>query len=178
MKKLFFILISATVLSSCAVKMPYTQALKDEYNLTDQSLKGVQFFVSSEVIMARSSSKGSTGTTDDGTIVSTSSKNQDRIIILPKTKCVLEETKTDGAVLIRFETGPGKFITFATRPNQAKGKYYLQAAWQQGVGGKIMYGDKEEYTVDAAYGDAYLMVKIKKSQRTKRKDRIVKGMKV
>ncbi len=178
MKQVIFILLASAVLTSCAVKMPYTKALKEEYNLTDQSLKGVQFFVSSEIILERSSSKGSSGTTTDGTIVSTSSKEQDRIIILPRTKCILEQTAEDGSVLIRFETGPGKYITFATRPNQAAGKYYFVAKWEAGKGGKINYGDEEEYYAKPSSGEAYLMVKIKKSQRTKRKDRVVKGMKV
>lgn len=178
MKQIFFILIASALLSSCAVKMPLTKALKEEYNLTNQSMKGVQYFVSSEIILQRSSSKGSSGTTDDGTIVSTSSKEQDRIIILPRTKCVLEQTKDNGEVLIRFETGNGKFITFATRPNQASGKYYFQAAWTQGKGGKINYGDDEEYFAKPSSGEAYLLVKVKKSNRTKRKDRVVKGMKV
>lgn len=178
MKQIFFILIASALLSSCAVKMPLTKALKEEYNLTNQSMKGVQYFVSSEIILQRSSSKGSSGTTDDGTIVSTSSQEQDRIIILPRTKCVLEQTKDNGEVLIRFETGNGKFITFATRPNQAAGKYYFQAAWTQGKGGKINYGDDEEYFAKPSSGEAYLLVKVKKSNRTKRKDRVVKGMKV
>ncbi len=178
MKRLFFALLGVAVLSSCAVKKPFTNALKEEYNLTDQSMKAVQFFVSSEIILERSSSKGSTGTTSDGTIVSTSSKNQDRILILPRTKCVLEKTSENGSVLIRFETGPGKYITFATRPNMDAGRFYFQAAWEKGKGGKIEYGDKEEYFATPSSGEAYLMVKVKKSQKTKRKDRVVKGMKV
>ena len=176
MKRIIFSLVALAILSSCAVKMPYTKALKEEYSLTDQSMKDVQFFVSSEIILERSSSKGSSGTTQDGTIVSTSSKEQDRIIILPRTKCVLEETADNGSVLIRFETGAGKYITFATRPNMDAGKYYFQADWQQK--GQINYGDKEQYTAKASSGNAYLLVKVKKSQRTKRKDRVVKGMKV
>jgi hypothetical protein len=178
MKRLFFVLVGVIILTSCAVKKPYTKALKEEYNLTDQNMKSVQFFVSSEIILERSSSKGSTGTTDDGTIVSTSSKESDRIIILPRTKCILDKTSESGAVLIRFETGPGKYITFATRPNMDAGRFYFQAEWEKGKGGKIIYGDGEEYYATATSGEAYLMVKVKNSQRTKRKDRVVKGMKV
>ncbi|MEJ6492543.1 MAG: lipoprotein [Flavobacteriales bacterium] len=178
MKRIIFSLVALAILSSCAVKMSFTKALKEEYNLTDQSMKDVQFFVSSEIILERSSSKGSSGTTQDGTIVSTSSKEQNRIIILPRTKCVLEETADNGAVLIRFETGAGKYITFATRPNMDAGKYYFQADWKQGKGGEIDYGDDEKYFATSSSGEAYLMVKVKKSNRTKRKDRVVKGMKV
>lgn len=178
MKHLLVIMVGVFLVSACAVKLPYTKALKEEYGLTDQTMKGVQFFVSSEIVLERSSSKGSSGTTDDGTIVSTNSKIQDQIIILPRTKCVLEKTAENGVVLIRFEPGQGKYITFATRPNMDAGKYYFQAAWEQGKGGKITYGEDEVYYATATSGEAYLMVKVKKSQRTKRKNRVVKGMKV
>lgn len=178
MKQFFLVGLTALLLGSCAVKMPYTNALKEEYNLTNQSLKDIQFFVSSEIILERSSSKGSSGTTQDGTIVSSSAKLQDRIIILPRTKGIIEKTMDDGSVIVRFEMGAGRHITFATRPNNAAGKYYFQANWAQGKGGKINYGVNEEYTVKPTSADPYLLVKVKKSNRVKRKDRVVKGMKV
>jgi hypothetical protein len=178
MKKFFLLLIVGMIVGSCAVKKPLTNALKEEYNLTDQSLKKVQFFVSSQIILERSSSKGSTGTNQDGTIVTTSSSNKDRILIQPRTKCVLESTQEDGTVIIRFEKGDGNIIAFATRPNMTNGKYYFQAKWEQGKGGKVTYGNKEEYYATSASGEAYLLVKIKKFQKNKRKDRVVKGMKV
>jgi hypothetical protein len=40
-----------------------------------------------------------------------------------------------------------------------------------------MYGN-EKYTVSSTAGSAFLMVRIKSLQKTKSKDRIVKGMKV
>lgn len=177
MKYLVLSLIAITILTSCGVKVPLTNAIKEEYNLTEQNMKQVQFFVSSEIILERSSQKGSSGTTTDGTLVNKSSKEQSRIIILPRTKCIFEQYGTKGEVLIRFEVGQGKYITFATRPNMDEGRLFLQANWEQGKGGKINYGN-EEYYATADSGNAHLMVKIKKSQRTKRKDRVVKGMKV
>lgn len=178
MKKLFFAILGLSILASCAVKVPMTKQIKDDYNLTNENMTKVQFFVSSEIILERSSQQGSATTNSDGTLVASSSKISDRIIILPRTKCVLEKVGDKGEVLIRFETGPGKSITFATRPNIEAGKYYFVADWQQGKGGKLTYGEKDEYFATAESGNAYLMVKVKKSQKNKRKDRVVKGMKV
>jgi hypothetical protein len=177
MKSLVFFTLIVIGLSSCGVKVPLTQAIKEEYNLTEQNMKKVQFFVSSEIILQRSSKKGSSGTTSDGTLVSQSANEQNRIIILPRTKCVFESYGDGKEVLIRFEVGAGKYITFATRPNMDNGKLYLQAKWEQGKGGKIEYGNEEYYATPES-GNAFLMVKIKKSQKTKRSDRVVKGMKV
>ena len=159
------------------MKVPLTKGLKEEYNLTAENMKNVQFYVSSQIVMERSSKNGSSGTNEDGTLVSSSNKIQDRILILPKTKCVFEKYNGENQVLIRFEIGEGKFITFATRPNMDNGKFYLQAQWDPAKGGKINYGN-DAYYATAISGDAYLMVKIKKSQKTKRKERVVKGMKV
>ncbi|MBU2020401.1 MAG: hypothetical protein KJ941_12205 [Bacteroidetes bacterium] len=176
MKSLIFIT-ALILLSSCAVKIPLTKAIKEEYNLTAQNMKQVQFYVSSQIVIQRSSEKGTSGTNSDGTLVSSKNNEQDRIIILPKTKCVFEKFGNENQVMIRFETGDGKFIAFATRPNMDNGKFYLLADWQPNKGGRLIYGN-EEYFATSISGDSFLMVKVKKSQSTKRKDRVVKGMKV
>jgi hypothetical protein len=180
MKRLFFALLGLFILASCAVKVPMTKQIQAEYNLSTENLakQKIQFFVSSEIILERSTQKGSSTTTTDGTLVTNSSKISDRIIILPKTKCVLDKVGDKGDFLIRFEVGPGRTLTFMTRPNMDAGKYYFVAEWQQGKGGKVVYGEKEEYFATAESGNAYLLVKVKKSQKNKRKDRVVKGMKV
>jgi hypothetical protein len=51
------------------------------------------------------------------------------------------------------------------------------ADWTQEKGGKLNYGN-EPYFATSTSGNAYLMVKRKNLQKTKRKDRVVKGMKV
>ena len=82
-----------------------------------------------------------------------------------------------GELIIRFETGVGKTLTFAARPGQQTSKYYLVADWSSQKGGELKYGN-ETYVTASSSGNAHLMVVLKKLQRTKRKDRIVKGMKV
>jgi hypothetical protein len=180
-KKTMKILIAFTALlivaSGCATKIPLTNTIKQEYNLNETNIKKVQFFVSSQIILERSSKEGNSGTTSDGTLVSSENQIKDRIIIMPRTKCIFEKYGDNNSVLIRFEVGDGKFITFATRPNMDAGKLYLQADWIQGNGGKITYGN-QEYFLTPESGNAFLLVKVKKSNRTKRKDRVVKGMKV
>ena len=78
---------------------------------------------------------------------------------------------------MRFEIGVGRTISFAVRQEGATAKYYLVADWDMNRGGEITYGN-ELYTVQSSAGNAYLMVLLKKLQKTKRKDRVVKGMKV
>ncbi len=173
-----FILLLGVVLYSCGTKVPYTNAIRDEYNLeTDKDLRKVQFYTSATIIFEKSKQTGSQGTTDGGSLVSSSSKEQERVIIPINTKCVFEGFGPNGEYILRFEPGLAKTITFSTRPNQANGKYYLVAEWEQNVGGKLTYGN-EKYTTSSSSGNAYLMVVLKKLQKVKRKDRVVKGMKV
>ena len=166
------------VLLSCGTKVPYTNEIRDEFGLdTDKQLRKVQFFTSATIILEKSKESGNQGTSDDGALVTNSSKTEDRVIIPINTKCVFDGFGPNGELALRFEVGVGKTVSFAMRPNMTSGKYYLVADWTQEKGGKLTYGN-ETYYASSASGNAYLMVVLKKLQKTKRKDRIVKGMKV
>lgn len=164
------------MLTGCGVKVAYTDALKEQYDLSPENLMKVQFYTSSVIILEKSSTSGNQTTGNDGALVSNTAKTQDRIIIPANTKCVFEKAGPNNEVIVRFEIGTGKTLSFATRPTQTSGKYWLVAEWKE-KGGSINYGN-ETYNVQSGGSSAYLMVVQKKLQRTKRKDRIVKGMKV
>ncbi len=176
MKYFAVVFVAVLALSSCGTQIAYTDALKDQYDLSPEALVKVQFFTSSVIILERSSVSGNQTTGDDGSLVSNTSKTQDRIIIPQKTKCIYEKTTDAGEIVVRFELGTGKTLKFAPRATQNNGKYYLVADWKSN-GGSLEYGN-ETYNVQTGGSSAYLQVKKKSFQRTKRKDRIVKGMKV
>lgn len=176
--KYTLLFIVGILLASCGTKVPYTNEIRDEFSLdSDKQLRKVQFFTSATIILEKSKSQEGQGTTDDGALVTSSSSEQDRVIIPVNTKCIFEGYGPNGELMLRFETGVGKTITFAVRANQASGKYYLVADWAPDKGGKLTYGN-ETYYANSSSGNAYLMVVLKKLQKTKRKDRVVKGMKV
>lgn len=177
MKYALLVFIGITLVS-CGTKVPYTNEIRDEFSLdSDKQLKKVQFYTSATIILEKSNSTGNQGTSDDGALVESSSKVQDRVIIPINTKGIFEGFGPNGEYLIRFEAGVGKQMNFALRPNQTSGKYYIVADWTQEKGGKITYGN-ETYYASSSSGNAYLNVILKKLQKTKRKDRVVKGMKV
>lgn len=164
--------------ASCGVKVPYTNDIRDEFGLdSEKEVKKVQFYTSGTVILEKSKSSGNQGTSESGALVTNSSKEEDRIIIPINTKCIFEGFGPNGELIIRFETGVAKTLTFAARPGQQTSKYYLVADWSSQKGGELKYGN-ETYVTASSSGNAHLMVVLKKLQRTKRKDRIVKGMKV
>jgi len=165
--KYSLLLFVGLILFSCGVKVPLTDQIKEEYNLNEQNMKKVQFYTSSTIILTKSKVSGSQGTSDDGALVSSKNSEQDRVIIYPNTKCIFDGFGPNNELNIRF----------AVRPNQNGGKYYLKADWKQDQGGQLSYGN-QTYFADTNSGSAYLMVVLKKLNKTKRKDRRVKGMKV
>jgi hypothetical protein len=178
MKKILALLVLTASLYSCGVKVPYTMDIQEEFGLDNPAqLKKVQFYTSATLILEKSKASGNQGTSESGALVTNSSKEQNRIIIPINTKCIFDGLGEDGELIIRFETGVNKTLTFASRPNQQGSKFYLVADWSNQKNGKIGYGN-EEYTVSSASGNTYLMVVLKKLQKTKRKDRIVRGLKV
>jgi hypothetical protein len=163
------------LVSSCATKVPYTDKIRDDFDLNEKRLKQVQFYTSSEIILYRASSSGSRGTQDGGVLVENSSRKEDRIIIPPNTKCVFDGFEEDGTMLIRFETGANRVLRFKVKPN-GNNRYYLEAIWKDGKG-EIQYAGST-YQASAGSSGSFLLVPIKKLQRSQRQDRIVKGVKV
>lgn len=175
--KYLSILVVGFLLFSCGTKVPLNNQLKEDYNLNETNMKKVQFYTSQIIYLERSKSTGSQGTSADGTLVTSKSSEQDRIIIPASTKCIFESFGPNGEVILRFETGVGKTLKFGVRATQTNGKYYLFADWQTDKGGELKYGN-ETYYATTESGSAYLMVVLKKLNKTRRKDRVVKGMKV
>lgn len=177
--KYAFLLVIGIVLSSCGTRVPYTNQVKDEFGLdTEKQMAKVQFFTSATIILEKNKQSGNQTTDDDGALVSSSNTDQDRVIIPNGTKCVFDSYGPNDELVLRFETGVGKTISFMMREGSTSGKYYLVANWNGGSrGGDITYGN-DVYTATTSSATAYLQVIRKKLQKTKRKDRVVKGMKV
>lgn len=178
MKFLSTCILTLLILSSCGTKVPFTNDIKDEFGLDAATqMKKVQFYISQTIILERVKQTGVQGTAENGVLTTNKSKQQDRIIIQAQTPGVFEEYGENGEMIIRFEVGQGKILTFNVRQQANSSKYYLVAKWDMNRGGELMYANYK-YTVSSSAGNAYLMVILKKLQRTQRTDRVVKGMKV
>lgn len=162
---------------SCGVKVPYTDEIKKEYSLDENSLRKVQFFTSATIILQRKNSLENQGTTTGGALVTNENSVENRIIIPVNTKCIFEKMEANGDIHVRFEQGQNKTLRYAIRKGQNSGRYYLQATWDQNKGGQLDYGNLTYYATSES-GNAYLLVITKKLKKVRRKDRVVKGMKV
>jgi hypothetical protein len=178
--KYLLILFVGVLLASCGTQIAYTNAVKEEFGLDSESkVKKVQFMVSTTVKLVRSSSSANQGTDDQGVLVSNSNSEQEIVTIPIGTYGVFEEFGENGEIVVRFEIGPQKVLHFQNRAGQPEGKFFIVADWKSDAkkGGKIEYGNQTYYVAKEG-GSAYLMVLKKKLNKTKKKDRIVKGLKV
>jgi hypothetical protein len=170
--------IGLITLASCGTRVPFTNDVRTEFGLdSEKSLKDVQFYVSSTITMSIIKESGTQATDASGALIQNSSKEQEEIYIYPGTPGVFESMGENGEIVVRFETGVGNVMRFATREGMTSGRYYLLADWERNKGGKLEYGNREYYATTAS-GQAFLQVLKKKLQKTKRKRRVVKGMKV
>lgn len=175
--KILFALSVLLIMGSCATKVPYTPKIKEEFDLTPDKLKKVQFYTSRTIILERSSEQERVSTTGkDGELVASEKSTSERIVIPSNRPCVFEEMEEDGTIQIRFEMGAGRVLRFSERKNISNGRYYLEAQWDNGKG-ELDYGGSVYYAVSGS-ASAYLLVKLKKWKKNKRSERVVKGMKV
>jgi len=167
------------LLASCATQIPFTNQIRDEFNLdTEEKLGKVQFYISHTIVMDEEVKNQSSSTTNNGTLVNTN-KKKESIIIQAGTPCVFDSYGTKGEIMVRFETGEGRVLSFLSK-NEATRRYYFNVDWNQAGGPRIKYGNAT-YKIDVFRGSprsAYLRVAGRKLEKVRRKDRFVRGMKV
>ena len=113
----------------------------------------------------------------NGVIIPNSTKVKEKIIIPANTKCIFDEFGEKDKIMVRFEEGKEKTLTFDVKPNNKR--YYLDLDPNQAGGPKIKYG-KKTYKVDLLNSggtSVYLLIK-KTNQQTRTRGRVVRGMKV
>ncbi len=177
--KYIFVLLAALALGSCAIKIPYTKEIKEQSSIdTDAEMKRLQFFTSGTIILEQVlPSDRELKTDENGVLIDGSTKVKERIIIPTNTKCVFDEFGERDKIMVRFEEGKGKTLTFDIKPNGKR--YYLDVNTNEPGGPIVKYG-KNTYKLDMVRSSGtsvYLLIK-KNTKQARSKGRIVPGMKV
>ena len=178
MKKILLFLSTFTFLISCGVRVPYTNDLRDEFSLdTEEKMRNVQFLISQTIVLDQELSD-TQNTTENGTLIASSNSKKETVVI---TKCIFESFGTKGEIFVRFETGDQKTLIFSAKTEGNRNKrYYFEADWSAQGGAKIKYGGNI-FKVSLIRGSArssYIEVVKKNLQKSRRKERVVKGLKV
>lgn len=168
-------LIGILALSSCAPRVPFTQAIRDEHKLNDAQLKSLQFFNSHDIILTKGEKNKNDQDINDGTLVLTSGSSMDQVVIKAGTHGVVEKVIDGNKIAVSFEA-PGKYIVFGD-PKGKNGRYTLLAAEWKNNRGLTNYGGNS-FVLNKGAANTYIRFKMRKLNKLKKKVRYAKGRKI
>ncbi|MFZ1750928.1 MAG: hypothetical protein WAU01_12080 [Saprospiraceae bacterium] len=150
---------------SCAPSLRYyTKDIQQNARWSDQELKKIQFYVSNDIVLWRSSNKGSSSV-DDGKISISKDKEAEEIVIRRGTKGVFVFSPQKNHYAISFDPkDENNFLVFGPS-DQVNDRYVLLAKEWNNRTGKVTYGERV-YNTPAESAFAFLMVDIKESRRS------------
>jgi hypothetical protein len=162
--------------ASCSPKIQFTQAVKEQHQLTDQEMKKLQFYISADIVLQRNQKDASDKDTDDGELIITSGSSIDQVIIPAGTPGIVIEMKGENAMLVRFEPGEGKYLEFGD-PKNRKGPYQLIPEGEKGGKRYVTYAGKK-YSLSGTSEYVSLTFKMKRLNKFRKDEHVVKGMKL
>jgi uncharacterized protein (TIGR02145 family) len=159
-----------------SVKLPFTNRIKNEFNLNSSSLKKVQFYTSGTIIL-EPVKENKNSTISSGNLY-TVVASQNRIIIPVNTPCIVESQNLNGSLNMKFENPSGSTLVFDTR-GSLDSRYYLSADWSNyNSNNWVVTYQGQKYRINSAAGNVHLIVKRKRISKKIRRDRVINGMKV
>jgi len=170
------IFLISIIITSCSPRIPFTQAIRDQYKLNDQDLKHIQFYLSDPVVLKRGFSKENEKSTEEGTLVIKSAKDVQQVIFKANTPGAVVDVFDNNKITIAFEDGIEKHLVFGSN-NSRQGYYYLQALDWKDNKGKINYGGNT-YFSNPGSDKSILLFRMKSLKNVKVDETVVKGKKV
>ena len=161
-------------LSGCSPKIPFTQSIREQHNLSEAEIRRIQFYLSDPVLLRRGTSD-SQKATEEGTLVIKSGKNLEQVSFKAKTPGTVDAVINSSTFKVSFEEGAEKNLVFSS---DKQGYYSLQAlSWDRNGRGTINY-DGQTYYAAPGSRNAILMFKMKSLKDVKVKEKVVKGKKL
>ena len=174
MRSLIIAALALMTLGSCKNLVPYTDALKSKYNLSDEQLKHLQFYVSSPIVIQRKVTAENNTQIDAGKVKIVNGEKVEEVVVPVGTKGVLVRND-NGKFEISFEKDDTYYLRFGTNPNRYDSYVLLASDWQGKVGTVTYAGNKYYTTGESA--DAVLLIDIRKISSYQKESRIAKGRK-
>lgn len=175
-KQILLSAVTLLFLSSCSKSLsPFTQQIRDQYKLSVEELKSIQFYTSNTFVLRRGEDnlEKETGT---GELKVVKDRHVEEIVIKAGTPCVIKDVVDGNRVTVSFEEGGSRYLVFGSIRNQ-DGYYTLQALdWVKGKG-KVNYGEKTYYSSEGSK-DIFLTFKLKNLEKYKSEQKVLKGKKI
>ena len=162
--------------SACSPKIPFTQAVRDQYKLTPEELKGIQFYLSDPVALRKGEANENQKSTEDGKLIIESGKTIDQVTIKSNTEGAVESVPDLKSLTVSFEEGAEKYLVFSSIKSR-NGFYSLQALnWENGRG-KVSYAGQTWYASPGS-DQAILLFKMKSIKKLRVNEKVAKGRRV
>jgi hypothetical protein len=162
--------------ASCATRIPFTQAIKEQYQLNEEDMKKIQFYASSDIVLQRGEVTDKSVGTDQGKLKVTDGKSVEEVLIRAGTPGVVEKVIDANRVAVSFENKEGAFIIFGD-PYDKKGRYTLLAADWENNRGKLEYMGKTYYAAQGT-SNVYLTFYLQKLNKYKKQQHVATGKKL
>ena len=175
MRSIIIAALALMTLGSCKNLVPYTDALKSKYNLSDEQLKHLQFYVSSPIVLQRKITAENSTQITSGKIKIVNGEKVEEIVVPVGTKGVLVKNDS-GKFEVSFEKDDTYYLRFGTNPNRYESYVLLASDWRGKVG-TVTYAGNKYYTSPES-ADAILLIDLHKISSYQKDARVAKGRKV
>lgn len=160
------------VLSSCSKKLSYfTDNLYDEYNWSEEDIKQIQFYLSSDIVLFREAVSDNVNITE-GKIKIRDGRKVEEIVFKEGTPGLMIFSPKQNRFAVSFEEND-KYLMFGSN-EKAGGRFVLLAKdWKKRTG-EVTYGGETYYTSSAS-ALASLLVDLDTVGKTRYQTQKVKG---
>ena len=166
--------LAVMTLGSCKNLVPYTDALKSKYNLTDDQLKHLQFYLSSPVVLQRKITDQNNTLVYGGKVKIINGEKIEEVVVPTGTKGVLVKDDS-GKFEVSFEKDDTYYLRFGTNPNRYESYVLLASDWHGKIGTVTYAGNK--YVTSPESADAVLLIDLHKISNYQKDSRVAKGRK-
>jgi len=163
--------------TSCAPRIPFTQALREQYKLKERELKSLQFYASHNIVLNRGERSDNKQSTEEGTLTIQSGNFVEQVIIKAGTPGIVEKVIDRNRIAVSFEVGENKYLEFGATNPKVNSRYTLLAPKWVNNKGEIQYGGKPYYSASGS-GNVHLLFKMRKLHKYSKEQRVVKGRKI
>ncbi len=141
---------------------PFTEDLHRSYTWDEKDLQKVQFYLSNDIVLTRSLSKGES-VIEGGKVRLEEGRRIEEVIFKEGTPGVLIFMPKEDRMAISFDRGNDKYLMFGPSPKQ-NGRYVLLASSWDSRKGEVTY-DGKKYKTASRSALAGLLIDLKKVQR-------------
>jgi hypothetical protein len=172
------ILIALSILlacSSCKNLVPYSDALKTKYSISNEQLKKIQFYTSAPIVLQRKLT-GESGTEIYAGQVKVVHGERVEEVLIPSGTAGILVKDDEGKMEISFERDDTHYLRFGSNPTRNMQYALLASDWRNKVG-TVMYAGNKYYTSPESV-EAVLNIDLRKIMKSETNSRIAKGRKV